>query len=119
MREEGTFKSFYQFMFEYAKENPGNRTIDKSAAAYLWQEFLLVNGRFPLITAWLEFLETIEKGISKDTWSQLLTFSDYAKKDPTLEAYDMEGMDAHLLWWLVCAVLSVFAACLVSMCASS
>mmetsp|Transcript_14435 Transcript_14435/g.56761 ORF Transcript_14435/g.56761 Transcript_14435/m.56761 type:complete len:275 (-) Transcript_14435:1091-1915(-) len=90
LEDEAAYRKFYAFMFEYAKENPKNRTIEKTSAIYLWKEFLLAS-RFLLLDSWIEFLEKMEKGISKDTWTQLLAFADYCQKDPTLEEYDMEG----------------------------
>lgn len=83
------FRKFYRWVFEFVKEAPDRRTIDKEAAVQMWG--VLLPGRFAHADEWLEFAaETKEiKAVSKDLWFQLWEFVSEIK--PDFSNFDADG----------------------------
>ncbi len=92
------FKDVYRFTFNWAKETPDRRYIEKEMAIQFWR--LLLNKFITLkpnlkITEWIAFLEK-EKGdlkvISKDVWYTYFDFLMFLEKhNGSVEAYDEDG----------------------------
>ncbi|XP_058736407.1 defective in cullin neddylation protein AAR3 [Vicia villosa] len=81
------FSRFYEFVFFMCREN-GQKNITVSKAVTAWK--LVLNGRFPLLQPWCEFIEKNQRyNISEDTWQQVLSFSLCTRDN--LDAYDPEG----------------------------
>eukprot|EP01156_Anaeramoeba_ignava_P002161 Anaeramoba_ignava/a217718_51.p1 GENE.a217718_51~~a217718_51.p1 ORF type:complete len:239 (-),score=93.79 a217718_51:223-939(-) len=85
IENEQNFEKFYQFLFDFAKENPDYRFLKVPEASALWS--VILQSRFDLLDDWLEFLEKNPKlTITKDAWNLLLDFSKTVSKD--LSNYD-------------------------------
>ncbi|XP_004491813.1 defective in cullin neddylation protein AAR3 isoform X2 [Cicer arietinum] len=81
------FSRFYEFVFFMCREN-GQKNITVTKALAAWK--LVLNGRFPLLRPWCDFVEKNQRyNISEDTWQQVLSFS-LCTRD-SLDAYDPEG----------------------------
>ncbi|KAK2351917.1 DCN1 protein [Trifolium repens] len=81
------FSRFYEFVFFMCREN-GQKNIPVSKALTAWK--LVLNGRFPLLRPWCDFVEKNQRhNISEDTWQQVLSFSLCTRDN--LDAYDPEG----------------------------
>eukprot|EP00471_Norrisiella_sphaerica_P001281 CAMPEP_0184488560 /NCGR_PEP_ID=MMETSP0113_2-20130426/12419_1 /TAXON_ID=91329 /ORGANISM="Norrisiella sphaerica, Strain BC52" /LENGTH=231 /DNA_ID=CAMNT_0026871421 /DNA_START=112 /DNA_END=804 /DNA_ORIENTATION=- len=77
--EEG-YKEFYNWMFEYLKEDSKRKTIDLDISMEVWQ--VIMKDKFTFLDKWLEFLKQETKPkINKDVWSQLVEFAFYIKDD--------------------------------------
>jgi hypothetical protein len=81
------FKNFYNFVFEYLKEDRVILLLDEAVMAWTT---LGMHTRWPLFEKWINFLKTGDKkSISRDTWQQLLGFIEQYPKD--LSGYDPLG----------------------------
>ena len=83
------FKGIYNFVYAFSREN-GVRNLQLENAVQLWR--LLLLQRFPVVEAWITFLESRERkyDISKDTWEMLLDFLEIFERDG-LAGYDPYG----------------------------
>lgn len=54
LRDNGKFKDFYQFTFNYAR-NPGQKGLDLDMAIAYWN--IVLQGRFKLLPLWCRFLQ--------------------------------------------------------------
>ena len=86
------FAAFYHFVFFVARER-GQRNLSVAAALEGWR-FLLADGRFALLAQWCEFVggaRADAKGISEDTWCQVLDFAHAVNQAGGLDGYDPHG----------------------------
>lgn len=74
------YKEFYTWCFYYFKSSSQKGLVIEMAAA-AWG--LILKNRCPLLPEVLEFMETYDRGISLDTWSMMLEFSQTVKRDLT------------------------------------
>ncbi len=58
LRDNNKFRDLYIFSFGYAK-NPNQKGIELEMAIPYWN--ILLQGRFPLLTLWTEFLQVSTK----------------------------------------------------------
>jgi len=93
-----TFKEFYQWLFNFAKETPEVKTIDAELAIDLWNTVL--KDQWPLTSQWCLFIQgEVEKAkkkkqegmkaVSRDVWDQCLEFS--WEVNPDLSNWDEGG----------------------------
>eukprot|EP01117_Protostelium_nocturnum_P019898 TRINITY_DN873_c0_g1_i1.p1 TRINITY_DN873_c0_g1~~TRINITY_DN873_c0_g1_i1.p1 ORF type:complete len:396 (+),score=157.60 TRINITY_DN873_c0_g1_i1:165-1352(+) len=79
------FKSFYQFCFDYLKEE--RKILSMEEALTVW-EMIGMDKRWPLMGKWIEFLAE-KKAISRDTWRLFLNFTEQFPND--VSTYDADG----------------------------
>jgi hypothetical protein len=85
MASPAGLRDVYAFTFKWACP-PGQRSMPLDTALALWH--LVLEGRFPLLTRWCEYLEHNRKhAISKDEWMLLLDFAT-ATATAGLKGYD-------------------------------
>ena len=70
-----SFKELYQFTFTFGLDHAsGQRALPSDMAIQLW-ELLFTHKKHPLLSRWLEFLQTNDtKAITRDTWNMFLPF---------------------------------------------
>uniref|UniRef100_A0AAQ4RJ41 DCN1-like protein n=1 Tax=Gasterosteus aculeatus aculeatus TaxID=481459 RepID=A0AAQ4RJ41_GASAC len=83
LKDQGKFKDFYQFTFNFAK-NPGQKGLDLEMAIAYWNLVLLISQDNSKNTN-----EHHKRSIPKDTWNLLLDFSTMITDD--MSNYDEEG----------------------------
>ncbi|CUG38104.1 cullin-binding protein, putative [Bodo saltans] len=100
IKAANSFKSFYNFVFEWVRDGPNAKYLPNDAACDLWE--LLFTGRpFPMLSKWVNFIKTVHtKSISRDLWRQTLEF---APITANLASYDTDGawptaMDDFVEW---------------------
>ncbi|CAM9616275.1 unnamed protein product [Pylaiella littoralis] len=72
-RRSQTFREFYMFCFEYAKER-AKKSIELDVCLSLW-DLILVGPEFPLLKDFSEFLHGAKiPVVTKDMWAQTLAF---------------------------------------------
>jgi len=89
--EDGAFKEFYLFIFDYSKEGNANN-LAYDAAVELWK--LLLKDKFKHMSLWFTYLEDLHtnknlKGVGRDTWNLLLAFAHTINSD--FSNYDEDG----------------------------
>jgi len=79
--EDGQFKDFYNFVYNYGKGTE-QKSLDLEFAIALWK--LVLKDRFIHLDMWIAWLQENRKhSISKDEWSLLLDFSNSVNKEMT------------------------------------
>jgi len=64
LSDRSTFKEFYRWLFNFAKENPEMKTIDAEAAIDMWTTVL--KDQWPLTDKWCKFIQgELEKAKKK------------------------------------------------------
>jgi len=89
--DDQAFEEFYFWIFDYSKEEKANN-LAYDVSVELWK--LLLKDSFVNLNVWLDYLADLNqnkglKGIGRDTWQLLLTFS--RTVDATMSNYDTEG----------------------------
>jgi len=85
IKNPSKFKQFYNFTFDYLKEEKKVLAIEE--AAVLW-EILGMDTKWALYPKWAEFLKD-KKAVSRDTWRLFISFMDQFPKD--VASYDADG----------------------------
>ncbi|XP_031638142.1 DCN1-like protein [Contarinia nasturtii] len=81
------FKEFYNFTFNYAKDD-AQKGIDLETAIAYWN--ILLRGQFKFLDQWCEFLtKNYNRPIQKDVWYLLLDF--ITEIDDNMSNYDSEA----------------------------
>jgi len=88
LSDRATFKEFYRWLFNFAKENPEIKTIEAETALDMWSTVL---SDWPLTEKWLQFIQKEAakakrkeggmKAVSRDVWDQIFEFSREIKPD--------------------------------------
>lgn len=83
LRTSTNFRSFYNFVFDWVRENPQARYVSAETACVMWP--IVFEGRaFPHQKLYIDFFTNVyKKTISRDLWRQSLDFSQIS-----LDAYD-------------------------------
>jgi len=77
--EDQSFKEFYNFVFNYGKEET-QKSLDLEMAIALWK--LVLKDKFVHLELWIKWLQDNRKhSISKDEWALLLDFSNQIDKE--------------------------------------
>jgi len=77
--EDQSFKEFYNFVFNYGKEET-QKSLDLEMAIALWK--LVLKDKFIHLELWIKWLQDNRKhSVSKDEWALLLDFSNQIDKD--------------------------------------
>jgi len=85
---EATFKEFYSFCWQFARESETQKMLGLEEAIQTWE--LIMEGRYTQLECWFEFLrESAPKGITKDQWNLFLDFTKMVKDD--MSDYDEDG----------------------------
>jgi len=97
LKNRETFKEFYQWLFNFAKENQDLKTIDAEVAVDMWNT--VMKDQWPLTSQWCRFIQgEVEKAkkkkegmkaVSRDVWDQCLEFS--WEVNPDLSNWDEGG----------------------------
>lgn len=98
LRTPSNFRSFYNFVFDWVRENNQAKYISTDTACAMWP--IVFDGRgFASLKLWLEFFSSVyKKTVSRDLWRQTLDFSQVS-----LDAYDPSSswptaMDEFVEW---------------------
>lgn len=78
LKTPAKFKAFYNFVFDYLKEERTILTIEEATA--VWDIIGITEARWPMLPKWLEFIQT-KKSITRDTWRMFYAFMDQYPKD--------------------------------------
>eukprot|EP01006_Ploeotia_vitrea_P054176 TRINITY_DN67858_c11_g1_i1.p2 TRINITY_DN67858_c11_g1~~TRINITY_DN67858_c11_g1_i1.p2 ORF type:complete len:276 (+),score=66.97 TRINITY_DN67858_c11_g1_i1:140-967(+) len=95
------FKSFYNFTFEFARDNPQAAILTVDTATAYWQ-LLLKGAGWALLDDWIQFINEVhKKAVSRDCWQMLLEFTkanpaDYNPDTSTWPSVVDEFMDWYL-----------------------
>lgn len=93
LKNQESFKLFYNFVFDYSKEF-GSRSLPVEVASPTWK--VVLQGKYKHLDHWCEFIETeFNKAVPKDLWAQFLEFS---KLYTDLTTYEDDGMLLLLLF---------------------
>jgi len=90
LKNEETFKLFYNFVFDYLRED--KKILSVEEALITW-ELLEINKRWPLMDQWVSWLQEKEKkeksAVTRDLWRLFLKF---ILANPTsISTYDEDG----------------------------
>ncbi|KAJ3430933.1 rp42 related [Anaeramoeba flamelloides] len=75
--DQQIFKQFYNWVFEFGKEETEKRTMSMETAMILWE--IVLKKKFKLFQNWIGFLNSKEnkaRVITRDTWKVFLDFID-------------------------------------------
>ncbi|KAJ5077398.1 rp42 related [Anaeramoeba ignava] len=74
LSKEEEFENFYDFVFDFGKNNPNQKFMDLDCAIYFWD--LILKKKFFLLEEWINFLKKQPEKIQirKDTWTLFYEF---------------------------------------------
>jgi len=88
LANDDMFKEFYEFMFDWAKEN--QKLLGKDMARGMWP--LLLGRISKFVSPWERFVEAQSpRGITKDCWMQTLEFMKIMHDDEDIANYDFSA----------------------------
>lgn len=93
------FRDFYNFVFEWSRENTTVRSVSIETALALWG--MVFAGRdWKLLPKWLEFTQTQtgDKPVKRDVWRMTLDFSQTDISKYSTEASWPSVMDEFVKW---------------------
>lgn len=91
LTDDTEFRPFYNFVFDYLKEDPAKKILDIDTVTLAWNSVLNGTGRsWPLLDQFIQFLnEEDKKAVGRDAWLQL--FHLMRDHKDTMDGYDDAG----------------------------
>jgi len=97
LSDRSTFRDFYRWLFNFARDSADAKALDMETATDLWNT--VFSGRWDLLEAWTQFMHQEAekakskkggiKAISRDIWEQVFEFSRDVK--PDLSNFELDG----------------------------
>jgi hypothetical protein len=78
LKQEAKFKSFYNFVFDYLREDKTVLTMEECIT--VWDMLGFNESRWPMMPKWLEFASQ-RKSLTRDTWRLFYSFTHQYPKD--------------------------------------
>lgn len=107
LEKKSNFLEFYKWAYKFNCE-PGQKTLKLDAALAL-TPLLLPPAKYPLVPAWLAFLESKGKTISRDTWAMIYQF--FTTIHPDLSNYDADSGMCTRMCTCMCACVCACTNC--------
>jgi DCN1-like protein 1/2 len=100
LNDADNFKSFYLFVFDYAREKSARSIPVEMAVPYFK---LVLASKYKHLNEWCDYLEKVnKKAVTKDTWQQFLDFIRNVK-------VDLSDYDADQAWPVVIDEFGMFS----------